>query len=82
MVPQIARQSAQMFYHSLVQTVVFHACNLESSVERALGNPFFALFSRVLVWSAMSDAFEKSANVATVSLTSLHNLIDVISVVQ
>ena len=25
--PRIARQSARMFDHSLVQTVVFHACN-------------------------------------------------------
>lgn len=56
--------------------------NLESSVERALGNPFCALFSRVLVWSTTLNAFEKSANVAIVSFTSLHNLDDAIFEVQ
>lgn len=43
-VPQIALQPARMLYHSLVQSVVSYAINLESSVERALANPFCAFF--------------------------------------
>lgn len=42
-VPRITREPARMFYHLLVHCHLSRMYNLESSAERALGNPFCAI---------------------------------------
>ena len=60
----------------------FSRVKLRIQCRKNFRKPILYIFSRVLVWSTMLNAFEKSPNVASVSFTSLHNLDDVISEVQ